>query len=241
MPPLASENDHTQADSSLLRAQLIDAVRSDVMSGRYPPGYRLVERDVAATYGVSRIPAREALQALKAEGFLEVRNTRGLVVRTWTERDVVELFAIRQALEGLACREAAENRTDSDVTALREAVDSCDTATVAGDSDLAHHANARFHLLLVSASHNRTLAEVMSPILHRIQWLVRQIPDPHSVSHDHHAIVDAIEERKPGRAEELAVQHAQRNRSTTLRALRERENHSAKPLTRSRKLAGVDD
>ncbi|GAA3710472.1 GntR family transcriptional regulator [Gordonia hankookensis] len=217
MSPISPEASSTNVtDSVSLSGRLLDSLRSDVMTGRYPPGYRLVERDVADTYGVSRLPAREALQALRAEGFLEVRKTRGLVVRSWTERDVSELFDIRQALEAMACREAADNRTDDDVAALRAAVVAADDAR---DATAAHDANALFHQLLVTASHNRTLGEIMSPILFRVQWLVRQIPDPHTVSHDHHEIVEAIAAGDGELAESLAGEHAERNRRTTLEAM----------------------
>ncbi|WP_197376316.1 GntR family transcriptional regulator [Mycolicibacterium baixiangningiae] len=218
MSPTPSD-DGSPASNLLLRGRLIDALRTDVIKGRYPPGYRLVERDVAEAYGVSRLPAREALQALRSEGFLEVRKTRGLVVRDWTERDVTELFDIRRALEAMACREAAGNRSDDDVIALRQAAESADRATELGDAAAAHDANALFHQLLVTASHNRTLVEVMAPILYRVQWLVRQIPDPHTVSDDHHQLVEAIAERDARTAEKLAIDHAERNRATTLRTL----------------------
>lgn len=211
--------DEGSPSNLMLRGRLIDALRSDVIRGRYPPGYRLVERDVADAYGVSRLPAREALQALKTEGFLEVRKTRGLVVRSWTERDVIELFDIRQALEAMACREAAENRTDEDIAALRDAADSADRAAERNDVTAAHDANALFHQLLVTASHNRTLGEIMAPILYRVQWLVRQIPDPHTVSDDHHRLVDAIADGDAGAAEKLAKDHADHNRTTTLQTL----------------------
>ncbi|MGV9803690.1 GntR family transcriptional regulator [Mycobacterium sp. NPDC003449] len=207
------------ATNLLLRGRLLDALRADVIRGRYPPGYRLVERDIAEAYGVSRLPAREALQALRAEGFLEVRKTRSLVVRGWTERDVSELFDIRQALEAMACREAADNRTDDDIAALRSAADTADRAAERGDTVAAHDANALFHQLLVTASHNRTLGEIMAPILYRVQWLVRQIPDPHTVSGDHHELVDAIADQDAGTAQKLAADHAERNRATTLRTL----------------------
>lgn len=212
-------DDGNSAGNLMLRGRLLDALRTDVIKGRYPPGYRLVERDVADTYGVSRLPAREALQALRTEGFLEVRKTRGLVVRSWTERDVSELFDIRRALEAMACLEAAENRTDEDIAALRSAAETADRADAAGDLSAAHDANALFHQLLVTASHNRTLGEIMAPILYRVQWLLRQIPDPHTVSDDHHRLVDAIAERDAPAAEKLAGDHAERNRATTLRTL----------------------
>lgn len=215
----STSDDASSASNLLLGGRLLDALRADVIKGRYPPGYRLVERDVADAYGVSRLPAREALQALRTEGFLEVRKTRGLVVRGWTERDVTELFDIRQALEAMACREAADNRTDDDIAALRGAAESADHAAEQGDVSAAHDANALFHQLLVTASHNRTLGEIMAPILYRVQWLVRQIPDPHTVSDDHHHLVDAIAERDARTAERLAVDHAERNRATTLRTL----------------------
>ena len=148
-----------------------------------------------------------------------MRKTRGLVVRGWTERDVSELFDIRQALEAMACRDAAGNRTDEDITGLRSAADAADRAVEQGDFSAAHDANALFHQLLVTASHNRTLGEIMAPILYRVQWLVRQIPDPHTVSDDHHRLLDAIAEGDARGAEQIAKDHAERNRTTTLQTL----------------------
>lgn len=206
-------------EEASLSQRLLDALRSDVISGRYSPGYRLVERDVAETYGVSRLPAREALRTLQAEGFLEARKTRGLVVRSWTRRDVVELFDIRQALETMACREAAQNRTDGDLDSLHRALTAADEAAAAGDTAAAHDANGDFHTQLVTASHNRTLYEVMSPILFRVQWLVRQIPDPRTAFDDHHAIVEAIKRRDGEQAATLAHQHAEHHRIATVKAM----------------------
>ncbi|SIS12275.1 GntR family transcriptional regulator [Williamsia sterculiae] len=220
--PPTTDEDHVLLDGSRggsLGDRLLDALRDDVITGRYPPGYRLVERDVAATYGVSRLPAREALQSLRGEGFVEVRKTRGLVVRSWTRRDVTELFDIRVALESMACREAADKRSDDDVTALRTAITAADAAFGSGDLRAAHDANAQFHRLLVTSSHNDTLVQVMSPILSRVQWLVRQIPDPHAVISDHAELAEAIADGDGARAEARARTHAEHNREVTLSAM----------------------
>ncbi|MGC4960954.1 FCD domain-containing protein [Gordonia sp. DT101] len=98
-------------------------------------------------------------------------------------------------------------------------MNACSLADDAGDATAAHDANALLHQLLVTASHNHALGEIMSPILFRVQWLVRQIPNPHTVSHDHHEFVEAIAAGDGELAESLAREHAERNRTTTLEAM----------------------
>ena len=86
--------------AAVLRDQIIDGARA--------PGSRLVERDLAAEMAVSRIPVRDALRVLVAEGLVTPRPRTWAVVRTFTAADIDELIEVRSALETLAFRRAAE-------------------------------------------------------------------------------------------------------------------------------------
>ncbi len=91
---------------------LVDALREAILTGRYAPGARLVQDDLAAAFGVSRIPLREALRRLEGEGLVVISPNRGAIVRPLAPKDVVDLYDLRLALESLAIRRAAERFAD---------------------------------------------------------------------------------------------------------------------------------
>jgi GntR family transcriptional regulator of vanillate catabolism len=89
-------------------ASVVAALRQRIVDGRYPPGTRLAEIPVADALGVSRTPVRLAFRTLEQEGLLEKIGKRGLVVRAFTQADVLCAIEVRGALEGLAARRLAE-------------------------------------------------------------------------------------------------------------------------------------
>ena len=86
------------------------------------PGARLVERHLAAELGVSRVPVREALRDLVAQGYAVNRATRGIAVRDYPESEVDELFEIRRALEALVIRRAADGLPAPALAGWRQAL-----------------------------------------------------------------------------------------------------------------------
>src|SRR3954453_21872928 len=105
------------SESVRLRDQVCEELRDRIIAGRLQPGHRLVERDLATEFGVSRVPVREAIRILVGEGFVEALSPRRIVVKELSRRDVEELFDVREALEVLATRLAAQQ---ADRTGLRE-------------------------------------------------------------------------------------------------------------------------
>ena len=111
-------------------------LREEIIDGRRAPGSRLVERDLAADMGVSRIPVRDALHELVAEGLVTSRPRTWAVVRTFSETDVEELIEVRSALEVLAFRRAAVVGIDDQLRALRRSLASEQRAAAEGMSAL---------------------------------------------------------------------------------------------------------
>lgn len=95
-------------------------LRSRILSGALAPGQRLVEEALAATFGVSRNPVREALRVLAAEGLVEVLPRRGATVSLLTAEEAQELFDLRLAVEGVAARIAARKRNPDGLRRLEE-------------------------------------------------------------------------------------------------------------------------
>ena len=94
--------------SRTLPTQVADHIREQILSGALAPGERIVEADVAAELGVSRHTLRSALQTLTFEGLLEQSQFKSTHVAQPTARDVYETYTLRNALEAMACRLAAE-------------------------------------------------------------------------------------------------------------------------------------
>src|SRR6478735_7604220 len=108
-----------EIDDRPLRESVRDTIRNRIFAGHYAPGTRLVERDLADEFKVSRLPVREALRMLRQEGILSERaNSRGMVVSSLTPEQVADLFAVRLALEVLASKLAAARATREELAHL---------------------------------------------------------------------------------------------------------------------------
>jgi DNA-binding GntR family transcriptional regulator len=98
--------------------QVHNFLRERIISGDYPGGTRLKTEELASLLGISRMPIREALRQLHAEGLVEIKRNQGASVVTLSPADIIELFSIRAVLEGLACREAVSRLTEKDIKVL---------------------------------------------------------------------------------------------------------------------------
>ena len=195
-----------------LRDAVRDELRARIVDGFLAPGSRLVERQLADELGVSRIPVREALRELASEGFVESRPRRGMVVRGLSSEDVDELFDLREALEVLVCRRAALRLAGPGGDALQAVLDEAREALAAGDVDAAARANARFHGVLLQVSRSPALQSMLEPVNGRLQWLLRQHPDPQVLYEEHRAIAHAVRAGDANRAAELAGHHLRTSR-----------------------------
>ena len=109
--------------SDITPSIVVDAVRADIASGRVPPGFALRQEELAERFGVSRIPVREALRQLEAEGIVTVRANRGAFVRSFTPDELREIFDLRIMLETDLLRRAIRAMTDDDLERVQAAVE----------------------------------------------------------------------------------------------------------------------
>src|SRR5579871_4359753 len=103
---------------SPLGMRLAEALREAMAAGRYKPGERLIEDRLAEEMGVSRIPVREALRVLSAEGWVDITPRRGATVAALSRAVALEMIEVRATLEGLNARLAARHRDDRIVAEL---------------------------------------------------------------------------------------------------------------------------
>jgi DNA-binding GntR family transcriptional regulator len=196
-----------------------DRIRRRILNGHILPGSRLVERDLAAVFEVSRSPVREALRILDLEGLVEKLPTRGIVVKELSRREVVEIFDIREALEGMASRRAAERIAGGARCNLKQLIADSHAALLAEDLDAVREANWGFHDEIIAFSDNEILQQMLTPLMGRLHWILRQITDFKRIEVDHLRLATAIESGYPDLAAAEAQQHVRTYRAITLEHL----------------------
>jgi len=192
-----------------LRDQVLAALRTAIINGDYPPGERLTEERLAADFGVSRNPVREALRVAEADGFVVTLPRRGAVVASPSRTAVADVFAVRERLEPLGARLAAERADARGVAGLRAMLEQARLATDADDLTRVAELNTALHLRILHLSGNPWLTSIATSLYLHVQWVFRlgaAQRAPHSWR-EHIALVDAIESGDPDEAERCALTH----------------------------------
>lgn len=192
-----------------LRRAVYDEVQRRIVDGRLQQGERIFEDQLAHELDVSRNPVREALQALESEGFVELEPRRGARVAVISAERANELFELREALEGMVARLAAQRRTPGQLLDLQRLVQRGAGAARSGDLVELPALNTEFHRLLCDAANNTMLADSVERISQLIQWVyTKRITQRGGKSWtEHHRIVDAIADGDPARAFNEACEH----------------------------------
>lgn len=192
-----------------LRDQVLAALRESIISGDYPPGERLTEDRLAEDFGVSRNPVREALRVAEAEGFVVILPRRGAVVASPSSGTIDDIFAVRERLEPLAARLAAERANPGDVATLRALLEKARRATEQQDLRRVAELNSALHLQILRISGNPWLSSIAKALYLHVQWVFRLTAKeraPHSWD-EHIKLVEAIETGDGDRAELVALSH----------------------------------
>jgi DNA-binding GntR family transcriptional regulator len=144
-----------------------ERIRGRILDGTLKPGERLVEDRLSTELGVSRVPVREALRGLSAEGLVTLLPRRGATVVEVTPESVAELVEVRALLEGLNARLAAQRHDPEIVAQLKETLVRGNEAAKTGNAEELARLNAEFHERLAEASRNSVLSDVMRGLRER--------------------------------------------------------------------------
>lgn len=218
------------SDSSAT-GRLTAELRREIISGSIPGGARLTESRLAEEHGVSRMPVREALRALAAEGFVEIRPYAGARVAMASADEGTDLFAVRSTLEDATVRRAAERAREQSVTGVPDerwwslraeaaaVLADGDEVIAGGDLTALPELNQRFHNLLAQLGGSATLAEIVRLVSDKIEWLFSTAGTYRGDSawSEHKEILAAIDAGRPDLARELMAAHLKRS-STSISA-----------------------
>jgi DNA-binding GntR family transcriptional regulator len=192
-----------------LRDQVLTELRRRIVDAQYLPGERLTEERLAADFGVSRNPVREALRVVEAEGFVEVQPRRGAVVATPDADTMRDMFAVRALLEPLAARLAAERATDAELASLRALLDEARRATEGDDFNRVAELNSALHSRVFELAGNRWLVQFSVAMYRHVHWVFRlgaATRAAHSWE-EHVRLVEALEAHDADAAELAAAEH----------------------------------
>lgn len=177
-----------------------------IVQGALKSGQRLSEPEIAKRFRTSRSPVREALRRLEQVGLVVIEPRRGASVKAPNQRDIDDMLSIREALEGLAARLAAERAEEADIARLQACA-----ADPGQDDENPSLALIEFHEAVIMAARNPALQTMLRGSLNLFR-MVRSIPVDHHArkaraSDEHMAILDAIVARDPDAAEQAARRH----------------------------------
>lgn len=191
-----------------------DALRQGILDGTLRPGTWLREVEVARELEVSRTPVRDAFRILAAEELVSMNANQGAVVAAMTSDDVLDLYAVRQALEAVAARLAARRAAQRCFLAFAALIPKMRAAGEEGRQDDLFRMNFEFHTIIREASGNRYLERSLAGL----QNASRRLPNPtlrlpgrvaESIQ-EHVELADAISQGDEHRAERLALEHMRR-------------------------------
>lgn len=186
-----------------LHEHLIEELRTGVLSGVLEPGTRLRQVELAATYGVSFGPIREALRALEQEGLVKSIPRRGWVVNQLLPREVLEIYELREILEQMALREAVPKLTAEHIVQLRDL-----TATIVASAEAQENLQARerFYEVLYGVSEKPRLVSLIMSLHSQLTPYLRRRRARHSAD-AHLRLMEALERRDVASAAAIVSAH----------------------------------
>jgi len=194
-----------------LYEEVAERLRQRIYAHELEPGTWIDEQAIAATFGISRTPMREALKVLSAEGLVRLEPRRGCYVAELAERDLDEIFPVMALLEGRAAFEAASKATAADLKRLAALHEQLEAHAAANDADRFFEANQAFHSAVQEIAGNRWLKQMIDDARKvlkltrrdslRLEGRLRQ-----SLA-EHRAILEAMRARDPGGAARAMHDH----------------------------------
>lgn len=206
-----------------LREQVAERLRMAIVTGRFPPGMRLIERELCELLGVSRTSLREALRELQTDGLITLIPNKGMTVSVLTEETARSIYEVRQMLEGLSARLFARNAMPEQMAALRNAVNELAEVYDNFSTEAFITCKTRFYDILLEGAGNAVAADMLRRIHTRASQL--RVVSLSSAERAQQSIrelrefVDALEDRDEDRAWELCMKHVEAAAAAALKTL----------------------
>ncbi|WP_255611468.1 GntR family transcriptional regulator [Marinobacterium arenosum] len=201
-------------ETRTLADRVCDQIATAIVKGELSPGQKISEPELARNYGISRGPLREAIRRLEGWRLVERKPHVGARVVQLSARELIEIYRVREALEGMACRQAATDMPQEEIDDLRALLDAHEAGVdqQSGRAYFQKEGDLDFHYRIVQGSRNGKLLELLGGDLYHLVRMYRyqfsvSSSRPKRALKEHRQIVDAIEARDPELAEMLMRRH----------------------------------
>lgn len=215
--------EHATPEVRTLAERVFHQLQDAIVRGELPPGSKITEPGLSQAYGISRGPLREAMRRLEAHRLIERVPHVGARVVKLSVKELLELFDLREALESMAARLAAEHMSAVEIDGLRDvlAVHEQQSDLKRGEAYYQREGDLDFHYLIVQGSQNRMLMTLLCDDLYYLVRLYRTQfgangARPRRAFVEHHRIVDAIEAGDAELAELLMRRHVSASRANVV-------------------------
>jgi DNA-binding GntR family transcriptional regulator len=210
-------------------------IREAIREGKFAPAARLRENDISEMLGISRTPVREAMKRLESEQLVVYSPPRGFVVNSLELEEVVDLYAVREVLEGSAARFAAIHATDYEFFEMKSLLDMQQESM--DDPNQMARLNEQFHQAIYKAARNRFLLSALNSLSDALRLLTRttySVPNRGKTGlQEHRRIFDAISKRNGDLAEKYARDHIATAKAVRIKIMTEDRLMTAKSESRS--------
>ena len=214
-------NNNKLIESPNLRDRVYEILKKSIVFQEIPPGEKIDEEAIAKQLGVSRTPIRETLCRLENEGIVRVIPRRGAFVVKHSREKITEILMVREVLEGFAARLAVDHVDGKLTEKMKSLFSQFSGSDIREQSKDYTQADLEFHNLIIKASRNNLLINIMSTLNDHIQMLRIQ-----TVSHEgrmeqslveHFKIIQAMEQKDHSSAEYLMREHIRKMRESALK------------------------
>ncbi|SEI68926.1 DNA-binding transcriptional regulator, GntR family [Allopseudospirillum japonicum] len=212
-----------------LADRVFEQIQTAIVKGEIPPGSKITEPGLAKAYGISRGPLREAIRRLEGRRLVHRIPHVGARVVSLSVTELLELYDVRECMEGMACRLAARHMQTQEIQGLRQLLQDHEAQAELQQGRAYYQAEGDldFHYRIVLGSHNTKLTELLCGELYHLVRMYRyqlstSSDRPKQAFVEHHRIVDAIEQRD----EELAEMLMRRHISASRRNVEQRIAHT---------------
>lgn len=196
---------------TVLSEQIRERMIEDILKGEYRPGDKITGNMIAKKLDVSLAPVREAIRELVIMGYLQSESFKGISVRSFSEQELWEVYELRDSIESMAARKAAERFTPEDERRLCEIMGDLQHAAEQGDVDAFIRLDNQFHEAVLRISGNNLALHIWKTLLFG-NWTITAakksaVVDLMAVAKSHEDVVDALKSGDPARAEESMKCH----------------------------------
>lgn len=210
--------------------QVFADLRQRIVEGHIPTASKISEPELARHYEISRSTLRDALSRLEGIGVLERKPNVGYRVISLSTDQLLDIFHVRESLEGMACRLAAQHMSDSQIAELKNllAQHEQNEALQQGQAYIQKEGDLDFHFRIVLGSQNQLLIRLLTEELYYLVRMYRYqfamaSPRARKAFNEHHHIIQAIEERDGELAEILMRRHISASRKNVEKRMNDYE------------------